>query len=187
MEVEPVVLSSFPEPRPVRVQGVDDEENEALTDVEEDFEADSFVSTNVPDAEDELLKEQTWPTDDEIRSAPANVKIHSLDGATSLDADSVSSKKTKKVPKGWSSYQAAWIPDDEEVEEFMRHKRGTGEDEDYVSPERPLKRLRLDGVYEEDVADKRRVKWDRGLETAVLLDDIIPRTSARKDKMNILE
>lgn len=55
----------------------------------------TLVSENVPDP---MNAEQTWPTEDEIKMAQSEEK----------------NKKTKKVPKGWSEYQAAWIPDDEE-------------------------------------------------------------------------
>lgn len=44
------------------------------------------------------------------------------------------------------------------LEQPLKHRRGPGDDEDYTTPERP-------------VAGK-RVKWDKGLETAVYLDEI---------------
>lgn len=57
----------------------------------------SLISENVPDPMD---AEQTWPTEEEIQMAQ----------------DEETAKKAKRVPKGWSDYQAAWIPDDEEEE-----------------------------------------------------------------------
>ncbi|XP_023936933.2 pre-rRNA-processing protein TSR1 homolog [Bicyclus anynana] len=75
----------------------------------------SLLAENVPDPMD---AEQTWPTEEEIKEANLDTK-----------------KKVKKVPKGWSEYQAAWIvesdaegegdgsdhdsEDDEENDEFM--------------------------------------------------------------------
>ncbi|KPJ18350.1 Pre-rRNA-processing protein TSR1-like [Papilio machaon] len=75
----------------------------------------SLISENIPDPMD---AEQTWPTEEEIEQA---------------NMDTV--KKIKKVPKGWSDYQAAWIVEsdpeddgsvensdddgDEDNEEFM--------------------------------------------------------------------
>ncbi|KAJ0179702.1 hypothetical protein K1T71_004293 [Dendrolimus kikuchii] len=50
----------------------------------------SLVSENIPDPMD---AEQTWPTEEEIEQANLETK----------------KKKVKKVPKGWSDYQAAWI------------------------------------------------------------------------------
>lgn len=49
----------------------------------------SLVSENIPDP---MEAEQTWPTEDEIKQSNIETK-----------------KKIKKVPKGWSDYQAAWI------------------------------------------------------------------------------
>lgn len=50
---------------------------------------------------DLLANEQTWPTEEEMRGAP--------------DSESQSAtRKVKRVPKGTSAYQAAWIFDDDE-------------------------------------------------------------------------
>ncbi|KAG5893678.1 hypothetical protein JTB14_021974 [Gonioctena quinquepunctata] len=54
----------------------------------------SLDSENVPDP---LDAEQTFPTNEELEDAEKERKI----------------KKVKRVPKGWSDYQAAWIPDDD--------------------------------------------------------------------------
>lgn len=53
---------------------------------------------NIPD---EMDAEQTWPTEDEIAHAQAETKKLKL---------------VKRIPKGMSNYQAAWIPDIEEKE-----------------------------------------------------------------------
>ena len=63
------------------------------------------------------------------------------------------------------------------LEEDGRHRRGAGEDEDYKTPERPirpLKRLHADGSEEVEVVtvEERRVQWDRLLFTAVFMDDL---------------
>ncbi len=53
------------------------------------------------------------------------------------------------------------------------HRRGAGEDEDYKTPERQLKRLKLtDDPDPDEMKEGRRVKWDRGLFTAVYIDDV---------------
>ncbi|TFK29921.1 hypothetical protein FA15DRAFT_663226 [Coprinopsis marcescibilis] len=55
-----------------------------------------------------------------------------------------------------------------------RHQRGAGEDEDYETPHRAFKRMRLTENGPEEVGEepKRRVKWDRGLYTTVYLDEV---------------
>uniref|UniRef100_UPI00398EB0DD pre-rRNA-processing protein TSR1 homolog n=1 Tax=Pristiophorus japonicus TaxID=55135 RepID=UPI00398EB0DD len=60
----------------------------------------SLESEVVPDP---MEGEQTWPTDEELREAE--------------DALKESRKIVRRVPKGTSDYQAAWILDDEEEEE----------------------------------------------------------------------
>lgn len=54
----------------------------------------SLDSENIPDPMD---AEQTWPTSEDFEMAEKEEQL----------------KKVKKVPKGWSDYQAAWIPDDD--------------------------------------------------------------------------
>ncbi|KAJ8918434.1 hypothetical protein NQ315_008131 [Exocentrus adspersus] len=56
----------------------------------------SLVSENIPDPMD---ADQTWPTEEEIEMAQQERKV-----------------KKVNVPKGWSDYQAAWIPDDAEFQ-----------------------------------------------------------------------
>jgi pre-rRNA-processing protein TSR1 len=61
--------------------------------------ADDLIATNEPDM---MANEQTWPTEDEMASAPGSSMGES--------------KRTKRVPKGTSAYQAAWIVDDDDGE-----------------------------------------------------------------------
>ncbi|KAK9752782.1 Importin beta binding domain [Popillia japonica] len=68
-------------------------ENIKVLEVEDTLKQESLVSENIPDSMD---AEQTWPTEEEIKDAQEEQKRL---------------KKVKRVPKGWSSYQAAWIPD----------------------------------------------------------------------------
>ncbi|XP_050307223.1 pre-rRNA-processing protein TSR1 homolog [Anthonomus grandis grandis] len=69
----------------------------------------SLDSENIPDPMD---AEQTWPTNEDFEMAEKEQKL----------------KKVKKVPKGWSDYQAAWIPDDDA--EFQEDEFSGSEDED---------------------------------------------------------
>ncbi|KAG6461883.1 hypothetical protein O3G_MSEX012924 [Manduca sexta] len=86
----------------------------------------SLVSENIPDPMD---AEQTWPTEEEIEQANLETQ----------------KKKVKKVPKGWSDYQAAWIvesdaeedgsdsasgDDDEDNEEFMSCEEDNSDQEE---------------------------------------------------------
>ncbi|PBK96836.1 hypothetical protein ARMGADRAFT_988985 [Armillaria gallica] len=52
-----------------------------------------------------------------------------------------------------------------------RHRRGPGEEEDYVTPVRPppMKKRLADEV---DAGGKKHVKWDRGLSTAIFVDEL---------------
>ena len=67
--------------------------------------ADSLVSSNDPD---DLANEQTWPTEDEMNVAgPEQDEIpEAVNGTTP--------KAVRRIPKGMSEYQAAWIIDDDE-------------------------------------------------------------------------
>ncbi|KAJ7774647.1 hypothetical protein DFH07DRAFT_952358 [Mycena maculata] len=64
------------------------------------------------------------------------------------------------------------------------HRRGPGDEEDYETP-RAAKRARSGSGSGEEGQEKKRVKWDRGLSTAVFLDDVEPGTKARP-KENLL-
>jgi hypothetical protein len=70
-----------------------------------------------------------------------------------------------------------WDEDDEDVHAY-KHRKGPGDEEDYetpVKPERSLKRPRLGEEKEdsqEEIQEKKRVKWDRGLYSEIYLDEI---------------
>ncbi|KAF5393512.1 hypothetical protein D9757_000596 [Collybiopsis confluens] len=77
-------------------------------------DADSLISTNPPDDLEQLQKEQTWPSEEEMRGV-------NVDGDGDADSEVVPDAlsgttpkyiiKRKKTPKGMSEYQAAWIVD----------------------------------------------------------------------------
>ncbi|KAF9527307.1 ribosome biogenesis protein tsr1 [Crepidotus variabilis] len=71
--------------------------------------ADSLVSTNDPD---DIENEQTWPTEEEINDATCNNESDVPDAA-----EGTTPKRVRRVPKGMSEYQAAWIIDDDEDDE----------------------------------------------------------------------
>eukprot|EP00026_Physarum_polycephalum_P002253 Phypoly_transcript_02258.p1 GENE.Phypoly_transcript_02258~~Phypoly_transcript_02258.p1 ORF type:complete len:494 (+),score=104.14 Phypoly_transcript_02258:1269-2750(+) len=98
-------IEMLSDPNPVGRPRVHDNADEASTSKvlfvdEPNDKQESLVTENVPDL---LLNEQTWPTPEELSSAP----------------------KKKKVPKGTSAYQAAWIVDEDEGE-----GEGAGEEDD---------------------------------------------------------
>ncbi|KAI0929943.1 hypothetical protein AcV5_006777 [Taiwanofungus camphoratus] len=80
--------------------------------------ADSLVSSNDPD---DMANEQTWPTEEEMQGAQMG-----MDSSNAFpDAKKGTTPKTiRKIPKGMSEYQAAWIMDESDDEE------GEGEGED---------------------------------------------------------
>lgn len=57
--------------------------------------ADDLTATNIPDP---LANEQTWPTEEEMEGGSGPSRLGGEDGV-----------RTKRVPKGTSAYQAAWI------------------------------------------------------------------------------
>jgi pre-rRNA-processing protein TSR1 len=84
-------------------------------------EADSLVSSNDPD---DMANEQTWPTEEEMNGAPGDdqeVLPDALKGTTP--------KIVKRIPKGMSEYQAAWIIDEtDDEEDTEKGEEGRGAD-----------------------------------------------------------
>src|SRR5882762_58886 len=70
-------------------------------------DADSLVSSNDPD---DMQNEQTWPTEEEMQeNSPRNLTEEILpDGAPGTTPRAI-----RRVPKGTSAYQAAWIIDED--------------------------------------------------------------------------
>ena len=71
-------------------------------------DADSLISTNDPDT---IANEQTWPTDEEMGGAE-QLSV-AVDGDLPDASAGTTPKTVKKVPKGTSQYQAAWIVEEE--------------------------------------------------------------------------
>src|ERR1700691_5148127 len=88
MEVEPTVLAA-PDPS----------------------DADSLVSSNDPD---DLGNEQTWPTEEEMQGSDAVPRP--ADGTLPDATTGTTPKTVKRIPKGMSEYQAAWIIDEDDDE-----------------------------------------------------------------------
>ncbi len=102
---------------------------------------------NIPDPMD---AEQTWPTEEELNEAQSLVNQQRVE------------RKTKRVPKGTSSYQAAWILEDDEDgvevrsdDEDVEMKPDFEEDEEVNEEDEEDKE-----EYEEVELDNRSVKFD---------------------------
>lgn len=108
--------------------------------------ADDLIATNEPDM---MANEQTWPTEDEMASA--------------LGSSMGDSKRTKRVPKGTSAYQAAWIvddddgegdedededEDDEDMSEDGEGMEGGDVDEDLIGDDEETEEIELDSRTE---------------------------------------
>lgn len=118
-------------------------------------EADDLASTNIPDEEDLFNVEQTWPTEEEMKGdrkrgqgGEGEMLPPALPGTTP--------RRLKKVPKGTSTYQAAWIIDEEE-EGDEDYEEEMEEEEDNMDRDTMTESIR--GGEEED-----SVFLDNGIE-----------------------
>ena len=73
--------------------------------------ADSLVSSNDPD---DMQNEQTWPTEEEMQDdSPRDLAGELIPEG----APGTTPRAIRRVPKGTSAYQAAWIIDEDEEDE----------------------------------------------------------------------
>ncbi|KAJ3512263.1 hypothetical protein NLJ89_g3622 [Agrocybe chaxingu] len=83
--------------------------------------ADSLISSNNPD---DLANDQTWPTEEEMNGVGDNAQAGIPDAV-----EGTTPKAVRRIPKGMSEYQAAWIlDDDEDDDEEDKEKREDEED-----------------------------------------------------------
>jgi pre-rRNA-processing protein TSR1 len=74
-------------------------------------EVDSLVSSNDPD---DMQNEQTWPTEEEMQDDSSR---RPAEDTQLPDADlGTTPRVVRRVPKGTSEYQAAWIIDEDDDE-----------------------------------------------------------------------
>ena len=73
---------------------------------------------------DPLAAEQTWPTEDELQNADLEERIRRSKAQQKKD------EKFVLAPKGTSSYQAAWIADDQDGEDSDGMERHSDDDDD---------------------------------------------------------
>ncbi|KAJ6498822.1 ribosome biogenesis protein tsr1 [Mycena sanguinolenta] len=84
-------------------------------------DADSLVSSNDPD---DMANEQTWPTEEEMQgsgAAPAEPELPDAKQGTTP-------KAVRRIPKGMSEYQAAWIIDEDEGDDDEEAKSGSDDE-----------------------------------------------------------
>ncbi|KAF9584479.1 hypothetical protein BGW38_006329, partial [Lunasporangiospora selenospora] len=96
--------------------GMDSEATETVLDTPVIGEQDDLVAENEPDL---MANEQTWPTEEELMEAEERVRNMDPSERPEGYASRTPSKIVKRVPKGTSNYQAAWIVDsDNESDEY---------------------------------------------------------------------
>lgn len=85
-------------------------------------DADSLISSNDPD---DLANEQTWPTEEEMAN---DVTAETIQGGLPDAQTGTTPKVVKRIPKGMSEYQAAWIIDEDDEDDEV-DKEGNSEAE----------------------------------------------------------
>ncbi|KAI8900619.1 hypothetical protein BC833DRAFT_618364 [Globomyces pollinis-pini] len=127
---------------------------------------------------DPMEGEQTWPTEEELAEADERVKnMEHLEDEAPFGETSMK----RKVPVGTSSYQAAWILDDDENGEEV------SDDDEQMQPEddSDMDNGDSEGEQEEIDVDTRSVKFD-GLddeENALQLKDYLKRVEEERDHL----
>ncbi|KZT43504.1 ribosome biogenesis protein tsr1 [Sistotremastrum suecicum HHB10207 ss-3] len=128
-------IMSFPSSVPSRShhEGMDATPTSTLLAEPDSTSADSLVSTNQPD---DMMNEQTWPTEDEMKGLRDDISKPIPDAP-----EGTTPKTIKRVPKGTSQYQAAWIIDEEDENEAEVSSEGSDEE---------MKSVEEDGQSERD-------------------------------------
>ena len=114
-------------------------------------DADSLVSSNDPD---DMQNEQTWPTEEEMQDdSPRDLAGEIIPEG----APGTTPRAIRRVPKGTSAYQAAWIIDEDEEDEECTGDENEGEQdgnaEDQVEvPAQVEDEMEVEGHDSKDVA-----------------------------------
>jgi pre-rRNA-processing protein TSR1 len=133
---------------------------------------DDLVSTN--DVND-MENEQTWPTEDEIKTAGSEI---GTDADHLPDAkEGTTPKVIRKVPKGTSAYQAAWLLDSEDEDssedqdEDIHSEQASQDDDEKMD----------DGGIDNDTGSALKEKSRLGEEYEDLLEEQTSKTVAFED------
>ena len=114
-------------------------------------DADSLVSSNDPD---DMQNEQTWPTEEEMQDdSPRDLAGEIIPEG----APGTTPRAIRRVPKGTSAYQAAWIINEDEEDEECTGDENEGEQdgnaEDQVEvPAQIEDEMEVEGHDSKDVA-----------------------------------
>lgn len=169
-------IDSSPDPHPLLLHSRDSEANVMDGGTFMLAESDpalqeTLTSTNEVDP---MEGEQTWPTEEELAEAE----------------QSISSKpRTKRVPKGTSDYQAAWILESEEEEEEDDDDESRSNMDDGFAP---VDNVSQDGYeceddneeeYEMTVTDAEGVNYDDKIDYGAEIDALQKLKNAREDAM----
>ncbi|KAF7322002.1 Bms1-type G domain-containing protein [Mycena kentingensis (nom. inval.)] len=115
-------------------------------------DADSLVSTNDPD---DMANEQTWPTEEEMRGNNASSNEAAIPDAK----QGTTPRAVRRVPKGMSDYQAAWIVDESDDEDGDDNEPGSGDEEmDDAEPEE-MEDLPVEEDHEMETDSRRSVAF----------------------------
>ena len=111
-----------------------------------DEEADDLVSTNEVD---DMANEQTWPTEEELNVGA----MAAAAGESVPDAKKgTTPKAVRRVPKGTSAYQAAWLIDEDDARGSEEDWTDTASD-DGETPQLSFNFAGSDGTKEEKPAE----------------------------------
>ena len=115
--------------------------------------ADSLISSNDPD---DLANEQTWPTEDEMNDV-ADPEQHEIPEAV----NGMTPKAGRRIPKGMSEYQAAWIiDDDDDGDEDGKEDRDDTEMPGVQEEEEEMQDMPIDEDHGMDLDNRERVHFE---------------------------
>ncbi|KAF7315865.1 Bms1-type G domain-containing protein [Mycena indigotica] len=136
---------------PINRPGKMEVEPAFLTEAGDD--GDSLVSTNDPD---DMANEQTWPTEEEMQGTLATNEPAIPDAK-----QGTTPKAVRRVPKGMSEYQAAWIVDESDDEEGGSGSEADDQDmgDDVVEEEEEMEELPVDEDHEMETDSRRSVAF----------------------------
>ena len=112
--------------------------------------ADSLISSNDPD---DLANEQTWPTEDEMNdvAGPEQDEIPQA-------VNSTTPKAVRRIPKGMSEYQAAWIIDDD-GDDGDENRKEYEDDTEMSGKEEEMQDMPIEDDHQMDLDDRERVTF----------------------------
>ncbi|KAF7357807.1 Bms1-type G domain-containing protein [Mycena venus] len=118
-------------------------------------DADSLVSSNDPD---DMANEQTWPTEEEMQGAGAAAPA---EPALPDAKQGTTPKVVRRIPKGMSEYQAAWIVDEDEDDGDDDAKSGSEDEamDEAEEEEEEMQDLPVEEDHEMETDSRRSVAF----------------------------